>query len=150
MECDMNRSEELIACLEFEILKRDARIDELEADTVKLKAAWDSSFNRALENGAVANAAVSDASVLRAELAALREQVPVAVVDCGDDEFFADILPDRSVVVGQKLYAAPVAKPQVVMPERMYDNRNYDYGWNACIDEITRLNAADQEGGQDE
>ena len=33
---------------------------------------------------------------------------PVAVVDANDDGYWADILPDRSVKVGQKLYAAPV------------------------------------------
>lgn len=36
------------------------------------------------------------------------KQEPVAVVDANDDGYWADILPDRSVKVGQKLYAAPV------------------------------------------
>lgn len=57
------------------------------------------------------------------------------------------------------LYAAPVAK-QVVMPERKSEDRYtgdtevdgyYNYAsrvWNACLDEVVRLNAADHsEGG---
>lgn len=32
---------------------------------------------------------------------------PVAIVDADDDGYWADILPDRSVKVGQQLYAKP-------------------------------------------
>ena len=35
---------------------------------------------------------------------------PVAKVDANDDGYWADILPDRSVKVGQLLYAAPPAE----------------------------------------
>lgn len=37
-------------------------------------------------------------------------QEPVAVVDANDDGFWADILPDRSVKVGQLLYTHPVTE----------------------------------------
>ena len=49
------------------------------------------------------------------------------------------------------LYAAPVAK-QVVMPERKPQRITDDYarGWNDYAAEYARLNAADQEGDQDE
>jgi hypothetical protein len=122
---------------------------------------------------------------LRAELAALREQVPVAW-------FTEDHLTDKSATTYShvvavrwevkgwpvsELYAAPVAKqvvyacprcgtgmqadpdskpvkPQVVMPERLsyYADlteitNSYNDGWNDCLDELSRLNAADQEGG---
>lgn len=43
---------------------------------------------------------------LRAALAQ-GEQEPVAVVDANDEGYWADILPDRSVKVGQLLYTAP-------------------------------------------
>ena len=52
----------------------------------------------------------------RKTLAAIREaraeqekQEPVAIVDANDDGYWADILPDRDVKVGQLLYAAPVS-----------------------------------------
>ena len=35
----------------------------------------------------------------------LRELEPVAIVDANDDGYWADILPDRNVRVGQPLYA---------------------------------------------
>lgn len=35
------------------------------------------------------------------------EQEPVAIVDANDDGYWADILPDRSVKVGQLLYTTP-------------------------------------------
>ena len=47
-------------------------------------------------------------AALREALAEQAEQEPVAVVDANDDGYWADILPDKSVKVGQKLYAAPV------------------------------------------
>jgi hypothetical protein len=53
-------------------------------------------------------------------------------------------------------YAAGLAaKPQVVMPERATKNNTsasevWCNGWNTCLDEVARLNAAEQEGDQDE
>jgi hypothetical protein len=35
------------------------------------------------------------------------EQEPVAIVDANDDGYWADILPNRSVKVGQMLYTTP-------------------------------------------
>lgn len=40
------------------------------------------------------------------KLSAKTEAQPVAVVDANDDGYWADILPDRSVKVGQLLYTA--------------------------------------------
>lgn len=51
-----------------------------------------------------------------AKLAAQGEQMPVAVVDEGEDGMYADILPNVSVKVGQKLYAAPVAASADAVP----------------------------------
>jgi hypothetical protein len=36
-----------------------------------------------------------------------QEQEPVAIVDANDDGYWADILPNRSVKVGQMLYTTP-------------------------------------------
>ena len=47
------------------------------------------------------------ADALEAVIAEREKVAPVAVVDADDDVYWADILPDRSVKVGQKLYAAP-------------------------------------------
>lgn len=47
------------------------------------------------------------AAILEA-LAEQEKQEPVATVDANDDGYWADILPDRDVKVGQLLYAAPV------------------------------------------
>ena len=52
------------------------------------------------------------ADALLAELAKVSE--PVAVVDANDDCCWADILPDRNVVVGQKLYSHPLPQPDLV------------------------------------
>jgi predicted esterase YcpF (UPF0227 family) len=41
------------------------------------------------------------------EALAQPEQEPVAVVDANDDGYWADILPDRNVKVGQLLYTHP-------------------------------------------
>jgi hypothetical protein len=38
-------------------------------------------------------------------------QEPVAKVDANDEGYWADILPDRTVKVGQLLYTAPPAQP---------------------------------------
>jgi uncharacterized coiled-coil protein SlyX len=149
--------------LEGEVVKRDARIAELEEQVSRFMASIERKHKLMNEDAA-------EIDQLRAELAAMREQVPVAVVDCGDDGFFADILPDRSVEVGHKLYAAPVATPKVVMPEREVghaqksfwagfevarmrpDESNIRAAWNEFIasEQFARLNAADQEGVQDE
>jgi hypothetical protein len=99
-----------------------ARIAELEAKTRTAMGVGNGGGNLFVygdyDSIKAAQKVVLERDQLRAELAAMREQVPVAVVDCGDDGFFADILPDRSVEVGQKLYAAPVAKPDHIEQPR--------------------------------
>lgn len=52
---------------------------------------------------------------LTAENAELRKQQPVAVVDANADGYWADILPDRNVKVGDKLYTAPVIPADMVL-----------------------------------
>lgn len=76
---------------------------------------------------AVAEAAVKDA--MGGE--------PVAVVDASDDGWFASILPDTSVKLGQLLYTRPQASAAV--PEgRVWcqalgrDDFKFTEGWNAC------------------
>jgi hypothetical protein len=136
----MNRSEELIACLESEIVRRDIRIDELEAGVV--------GENRELE------ILTAYCEQLRAELAALREP------DC-DRGVCGDFSPGRcdnpDCSARRDRASAPVAKPHGVMPERIpiagHLTAEQSYrasGRNACLDECARLNAAEQEGGQDE
>jgi hypothetical protein len=137
----------------------ETRIAELEAE---LEAA-----NELLVRQAKANIE------LRTELATMRDQVPVAEVttmgfgrhcisECGPH---IDVL-----MVGTKLYDAPVSKPQVVMPKRMHepmplwaDVRKPGEGrplnreditearsFNSALDEVARLNTADRGGTKDE
>jgi len=103
----MNRSEELIACLEGEIVRRDARIAELTAAyTSELNELANRNYALRTENGQ-----------LHTELAALREQVPVAtkllpdVYDERDGPWFsnADIKRLSDLPAGTKLYTGPVA-----------------------------------------
>ena len=47
---------------------------------------------------------------LRAKIEAMKRQEPVATVDANDEGYWAEILPDRSVRVGQNLYALPGAQ----------------------------------------
>ena len=90
---------------------------------------------------------------LRAELAALKAQEPVAELLRGQSAigtWFDLNVFDQTVPNGTKLYAAPVseAKAQgVVMPERLKPSR-YELhdaavdAWNSCLDEVARLNSA--------
>jgi len=139
----MNRSEELIACLEAELEGRDYLIGNL-----------------------------------RAELAALREQVPVAKVlsehemGIGFDRRYGPVIWFNGYPPAGNLYAAPVAK-QVVIPDVRVSAEGIQFGkaWfsheaitgytaeqlnsgncritgRAYMDWVNaRLNAADQEGG---
>ena len=64
---------------------------------------------------------------LRAALAQ-GEQEPVAVVDANDEGYWADILPDRGVRVGQLLYAAPPQREwQGLTDEEVVERANADY-----------------------
>ena len=84
-----------------------------------------------------ARAAYAECARLQAKIEAMEKQVPVATVDANDEGYWAEILPDRSVRVGQKLYALPGAQN---VPEKLcYDSRweiSIDYvdGWNAAVD----------------
>ena len=93
-----SRADELIACLECEIAKRDARIAELEADLTGTQSRVLSLQNQWRKQDA--------------ELAAIKAQ-------------------------------------GVVMPERKHTDwrsaaghETPNHGWNACLDEVARLNAA--------
>ena len=56
------------------------------------------------------NVVLRERDALRAKIEAVEKQEPVATVDANDEGYWAEILPDRSVRVGQKLYALPGAK----------------------------------------
>ena len=95
----MNKSEQLISCLEGEIAKRDARIVELER---ALKSERDT------ESGAIYQ--------LRAELAAIKAQEPVGSIEIQGTGFMCAPFPaptwagGRQPAVGTRLYAAPVSE----------------------------------------
>lgn len=158
----MNKSEQLIACLEGELAKRDARIAEL-GRYQRFESLYAEAEREVLQ--------------LRAELAAIKAQEPVAWKVSNPltgDELLCNYKPSGAMYTYQPLYAAPVAK-QVVMPEREWlqsdgliysleNDVNY-YEINVTQVEGNRhdgkraefasklielLNAADQEGGQDE
>lgn len=50
-------------------------------------------------------------SEAQAQIEASRKQEPYAKVDADDDGWWADILSDRNVKIGQLLYANPVVAP---------------------------------------
>lgn len=164
---------------------RDARIAELEAES----AEWSPVMQRLGDENQQLRAELAAAKetimryevtaencdLLRAELAAIKGQVPVAwEVYYSDDDSFHTITRDKALIecyskmayTIKPLYAAPVAK-QVVMPARMevpgplWSDTRQPYGrplnlvditeakmFNMALDEVTRLNAADHtEGG---
>lgn len=154
-ESSSARAEQLIACLEGEIAKRDARIVELEADL------------RGYRDGAKAEADAGDEA--RAECRQLRAKlafftgyghdphpsdklIELALINFGgkwDGDRWA--IEDADLHPFVRSFAAPVseAKAQVVvMPERSNERNftdlltNYASGWNDCLDEVARLNAA--------
>lgn len=57
---------------------------------------------------------------LQAKIETVEKQEPVATVDANDEGYWAEILPDRSVKVGDKLYAAPApaSVPKRITPEQ--------------------------------
>ena len=148
-----------IAGLEGEIAKRDARIDELESryqrDVYGLNNEGDPI------GGDPAGGYANDNARLRAELAEIKAQEPVAwrYKERADDQRSAWLYVKKRMHIpgGHKfeaLYAAPVseAKAQgVVMPEPMKrgdEGGSGEYGaamirgYNACLREVARLNAA--------
>ena len=163
----MNKSEQLIACLEGEIAKRDeelaacrvavencdlfrARIAELEGD---LKCAHSML-------GEVSKAGMT----LSAELSATKAQEPVLPCELDLESSFACAEKEASLHAGvrdtfyfalieclqkNKLYRAPVQKElSVVMPERKkaHNCEGIEFwkanGWNDCLDELSSLYAA--------
>jgi hypothetical protein len=46
------------------------------------------------------------------------QQEPVAIVDANDEGYWAEILPDRSVQVGQLLYTSPLASKPLTDKEK--------------------------------
>lgn len=97
--------DEVIAGLEaLEAEKLGLRLEcqGLKAEVAEVKSFWKEAQlrNRNL---------LEERDALAAELAGLKAQEPVAVVDANDDGFWADILPNRDVKVGQQLFAAPKA-----------------------------------------
>lgn len=148
----MNKSEQLIACLEGEIASRDVEIERVTANC---------------------NALDDQNDQLRAELAAIKAQEPVAWLDTDGELYAANVLAGLGIKTNKltPLYAAPVseakaqvyqcprcatsmqvdvgAKPAkahgVVMPERAnasHGSHDHQSGWNECLKEVARLNAA--------
>jgi hypothetical protein len=112
----MNRSEELIARLEVEIVARDARIAELESSYAGLERI-------AAVVSADSDAIHTENDRLRAELAALREQVSVAwkvTNRITGDALLCNYRPGGLNYDYSPLYADPVAKPD-------YDPLTCDY-----------------------
>lgn len=99
-----------IADLERELLRQRERADKAESAMASAREDLQSFIDSRDAWMARANAA-------EAELRAAREQEPVATVDAGDDGYFADILPDRTVKVGQSLYTRPIPAPAPAVPE---------------------------------
>jgi len=61
---------------------------------------------------------VTALAAIREALAEPVKQEPVATVNANDEGYWADILPDRDVKVGQLLYVAPVSVEAAVLAER--------------------------------
>ena len=144
-----------IACLEGEIAKRDARIMGLESQYQR--DVWGLNNEGDPIGGEPAGGYANDNARLRAELAAIKAQEPVAEIALSDDGYKIGLLGalrNHRLPIGTKLYAAPVseAKAQgVVMPEPMKrgdEGGSGEYGaamirgYNACLREVARLNAA--------
>lgn len=71
---------------------------------------------------------------LTPEQPAQPQQEPVAIVDANDEGYWAEVLPDRSVKVGQPLYTSPPAsKPWVWLTDReiddLYCEHHDEYGF---------------------
>ena len=64
-------------------------------------------FSKLVDNQVHRNELIEDALE---DLRKLRDMKPVAIVDANDDGYWADILPDRCVKVGQPLYALEQSK----------------------------------------
>jgi hypothetical protein len=176
MQPTTSRADELIACLEGEVKSRDARIAELEhaleVEIMRLAACGAAAlgyFDGCADE--YKSGSLDDVLNLRAELAAMKAQEPAGWTVRGpdgrlylsdyatEDEDEAGLWPSTLIegFTVVRVYAAPVAKQQVVMPERkakvlagisLFDIGHAD-GWNSALDEVARLNAANQ-GGQDE
>ena len=120
-------AEQLIACLEGEIAKRDARILELEAEVrrwvIRIQQRG-SEMDDLSEELKVAHTNISrlDDLVLSlqckvierdAELAAIKAQEPVAEIALSDDGYKIGLLGalrNHRLPIGTKLYAAPVSE----------------------------------------
>jgi len=65
------------------------------------------------------------------------EQEPVAVVDANDEGYWADILPDRNVKVGQLLYTAPSQRTFVGLTSDDWKQitRKANYHWEMTTSE---------------
>lgn len=191
----MNKAEQLIACLEGEIAKRDEGLAEcrVAVENCELFRARIAELERQLNSDKL----IKMVAELRAELAAVKAQwaaMPKSAImvgraelalvrsalalDCEQGrpvrgEMLAEL--DASIARLDKSYAAPVSEAEaqgvystdplacsgcasgcfrcrdgakaqgVVMPERAnasHGSHDHQSGWNACIDEIARLNAA--------
>lgn len=127
----MNKAEQLIACLEGEIAKRDAELAacRVAVENCELFRARIAELeHRCGMYGLELTNEVERRLQAERQLSALKAQEPVAWVRKYEDRIHSHVDWHRSVLdlipEGTKLYAAPVAKPQVVMPD--------PYGWVAA------------------
>ena len=63
------------------------------------------------------------------------QQEPAAIVDANDDGYWADILPDRSVKVGQPLYAFP-PDAQAEIAKRDARIKELEFSWAGCSQQL--------------
>jgi hypothetical protein len=66
---------------------------------------------------------------------------PVAIVDANDDGYWAEILPDRSVKVGQLLYTTPQQRTWVGLTDDEVDEiiGSFDYRYDVARATETKL-----------
>ena len=94
------------------------------------------------------NLAVAKSDEANAAYWAGKEEAQCALWDCQKErnELRAQLAAQQAAVQGEycntPLYAAPAAPQQgVVMPEKMAYDSDWEAGYNAAIDEFSRLNA---------
>jgi len=82
-----------------------------EAMNLALEALQDAILDYSMGKGAVMRHTKA-IKALEEALAKQEHGEPVAIVDANDDGYWADILPDRTVKVGQLLYTKPLPKQE--------------------------------------
>lgn len=166
-----SRADELIACLEGEIAKRDEElaacrvaVENCEAFRARIAELEEENENLAAAVRVSQQTAVAVSKELRAELAAIKAQEPVLPCELDLESSFSCAEKEASLHAGvrdtfyfalieclqkNKLYRAPAQKElSVVMPERKkaHNCEGIEFwkanGWNDCLDELASIYAA--------